>query len=358
MRILFFVFIICLAVFSLNFISEKKPTPYKFPEPKYFPKIPQSESNPVTVEGAELGRHLFYDPILSGDSTMSCSSCHKQEFAFSDAPNQFSAGRNKELMQRNTLPLFNLAYYSSFFWDGRASSLEEQVFHPVRTESELNLKWTEAVKRINRSKFYVSKFRLAFGRGTIDSTLIAKSIAQFLRTMISYNSKFDRVLRHQDKLSAEELEGFEIVNDMTRGGCVHCHTTDQDPLGTIRDFSNNGLDFVTDVNSYKDKGLGNTTGNSKDFGKFKIPSLRNILFTAPYMHDGRFKTIEEVINFYSEEVKPSVNVDSRMEFAHQGGPKLNTHEKRKIIAFLKTLNDSVFISNPEFANPFKNKKGT
>lgn len=352
------VFIICIAVLFLNFISEKKPTPYKFPEPKYFPKIPQSESNPVTIEGAELGKHLFYDPILSGDSTMSCSSCHKQEYAFSDAPNQFSKGRNHEFMQRNTLPLFNLAYYPSFFWDGRALSLEDQVFHPVRTKAELNLKWEEAVKRVQRNKFYVSKFRAAFGKINIDSVLIAKSVAQFLRTMISYNAKFDRVLRKEDKLSPDELEGFEIINDMTRAGCVHCHTTDQDALGTIRDYSNNGLDLVADAANYKDKGLGQVTKNIKDYGKFKIPSLRNLLFTAPYMHDGRFKTIEEVVNFYSEEVKPTANIDSRMEFAHQGGPKLNVHEKRKVIAFLKTLSDSVFISNPEFANPFKKKKGT
>lgn len=350
------ILITCMAVLSLNFYSGKEPTPYKFPEPKYFPKIPQSPYNPVTVEGAELGRYLFYDPILSGDSTMSCSSCHKLEYAFSDAPNQFSEGRNKELMKRNTLPLFNLAYYNSFFWDGRAVSLEDQVLHPVRTASELNLNWEVAEKRIQRSKFYRTLFKKAFGKTKIDSTLIARSVAQFLRTLLSYNSKFDKALRNETVLNADELEGFEIVNDMTRAGCVHCHTTDQNALGTILDFSNNGLDMVTDANLYKDKGLGHFTKNSKDNGKFKIPSLRNILFTAPYMHDGRFKTIEEVIDFYSEKVQPCANIDSRMEFAHQGGPKLNAHEKRKVIAFLKTLSDSAFITNPEYANPFKKKQ--
>jgi cytochrome c peroxidase len=349
-------FILCGVVFFLSFISEKKPTPYTFPEIKHFPKIPQSSSNPVTVEGAELGKYLFYDPILSGDSSMSCSSCHKQEYAFSDAPHQFSKGRNNELMKRNTLPLFNLAYYPSLFWDGRSANLEDQVFHPVRTESELNLKWNVAVKRIKRSKLYRTKYKNAFGNIEIDSTHIAYSIAQFLRTLISYNSKFDKVLRKEDKLSPDELEGFEIVNDMTRAGCVHCHSTDQDPLGTIHDFSNNGLDMITDANLYKDKGLGQTTKNIKDNGKFKIPSLRNILFTAPFMHDGRFKTIEEVVDFYSEKVQPCANIDSRMEFAQQGGPKLDKHEKRKVIAFLKTLSDSVFIIDPEFADPFKKKK--
>lgn len=345
-----------MAVFSLNFYSEKKPRPYTFPDLSHFPELPQSELNPVTVEGAELGRYLFYDPILSGDSTMSCSSCHKQEHAFSGGPERFNKGRKNELMTRNTLPLFNLAYYPALFWDGRAAALEEQVFHPVRTESEMNLKWSDAVKRINRNTFYKKKFHAAFGKRTIDSTLIAKAVAQFLRTLISANSKFDRSLKQEAKLSPDELEGYEIVNDMTRGGCVHCHTTDQDALGTIRDFSNNGLDMITDANAYKDKGLGQFTRNIKDNGKFKIPSLRNIVFTAPYMHDGRFKTIEEVVNFYSEEVKPCANIDPRMEFAHQGGPKLNAHEKRKVIAFLKTLSDSGFIANPEFANPFAKKK--
>jgi cytochrome c peroxidase len=352
----FYIIITCMAVFSLGFYLEKEPRPYKFPELNSFPKIPQSPDNPVTVEGVELGRYLFYDPILSGDSTMSCSSCHKQGYAFSDAPNQFSEGRNKELMKRNTLPLFNLAWYNSFFWDGRAATLEDQVLHPVRTETELNLKWNIAEKRIKRSKFYKPLFKKAYGKTDIDSTLIARSIAQFLRTLISHNSKYDKALRKETKLSPDELEGFEIVNDMTRAGCVHCHTTDQDPLGTIRDFSNNGLDMITDPEGYKDKGLGQFTKNTKDNGKFKIPSLRNIVFTAPYMHDGRFKTIEEVVNFYSEEVKPCANIDSRMEFAHQGGPKLNIHEKRKVIAFLKTLSDSAFITNPEFSDPFLKKK--
>ena len=352
----FYGIILCMAVFSLNFYSEKKPTPYKFPDLSHFPKLPQSLSNPVTVEGAELGRYLFYDPILSGDSTMSCASCHKQEYAFSDGPRRFSEGRNKEPMKRNTLPLFNLAYYPALFWDGRAATLEQQVFHPVRTESELNLKWEIATKRINRSGFYKEKFRAAFGKKNIDSTLIARSIAQFLRTLISCNSKYDKALKQELKLSSGELEGFEIFNDMTRAGCVHCHTTDQDALGTILDYSNNGLDMIADPAAYSDKGLGQTTGNPKDNGKFKIPSLRNILFTAPYMHDGRFKTIEEVVNFYSEEVKPCANIDNRMEFAHQGGPKLNAHEKRKVIAFLKTLSDSTFITNPEFSNPFLTKK--
>lgn len=345
----------CCAIFLWGFISEQKPVPYKFPVLVHFPAMPQSLSNPVTEEGVDLGRHLFYDPILSIDSSVSCSSCHKQEFAFSDSPNKFSKGINGALTVRNTQPLFNLAWYPALFWDGRSESLEDQAFHPVRTKTEMNFKWTEAVQRLNKSKFYLLKFRKAFGKIPIDSHLIAKALAQFERTLISHNSKFDRAVRKETPLNSEELEGFEIVNDMTRAGCVHCHTTDGDVLGTIASFSNNGLDSVMNANDYKDKGQGLITKNIKDNGKFKIPSLRNILFTAPYMHDGRFKTLEEVMDFYSEKVKPCVNIDSRMEFAHQGGPKLNKYEKKKIIAFLKTMSDSVFITDPRFSDPFKKR---
>ncbi len=346
----FYLFIV--AIIALSFSLKHNPTPYVFPAPKYFPAIPNNPDNPVTVEGVDLGRHFFYDPILSADSTMSCASCHKQENAFSDAGIAFSKGIKGELMTRNTMALFNLAWYPSFFWDGRVTSLEEQPYHPVRTSTEMNLKWKEAVMRVNGSAFYRKKIKLAFGNSKADSVIITKAIAQFLRTLISYESKFDKVLRKEDKLSPDELEGFEIVNDMTRAGCLHCHTTDQDPMGTIFDFSNNGLDKALSIADYKDGGRGVVTGKKGDYGKFKIPSIRNLLFTAPYMHDGRFKTIEEVVNFYSEGLHASINVDPRMEFAARGGPKLNEHEKRKVIAFLKTLSDSVFIKKPEFGNPF------
>lgn len=317
--------------------------------------MPKNPGNPVTQEGVDLGRHLFYDPILSADSTLSCAGCHKQEHAFSDAGNTFSKGVKGQLMTRNTMALFNLAWYPAFFWDGRVATLEEQPFHPVRTISEMNLPWRDAVVRINRSAFYRKKIKAAFGKSKADSVLITKAIAQFLRTLISSDSKFDRVLRQEDKLNKDELEGFEIVNDMTRGGCLHCHTTDQDPMGTIFDFSNNGLDKAAVITDYKDGGKGLVTGKKEDFGKFKIPSIRNLVFTAPYMHDGRFKTIEEVVDFYSEALHPSVNVDPRMEFANRGGPKLNAHEKRKVIAFLKTLSDSLFVKNVQFSNPFNKK---
>jgi cytochrome c peroxidase len=336
----------------LSFLQHPDTTPYQFPELKFFPEMPVTSANPVTVEGVALGKYLFYDPILSADSTLSCASCHKQEAAFSDSPKQFSNGRDTVLMQRNTMPLFNLAWYPALFWDGRATSIEEQVFHPVRAYNEMNLQWKTAAKKMEKSKFYKTLFARAFGKQKIDSVQIANAIAQFLRTLISYQSKYDQVLSGKAYFTKDEYDGFVLMNDQTKGDCLHCHTTDGGALGTTLVFSNNGLDAVTDPLDYKDKGRGSATGNIADNGKFMVPSLRNLLFTAPYMHDGRFKTLEEVIKFYTSGVKRCANLDSKMEYAHQGGTSLTGEEKDKVIAFLKTLSDSSFVSDPAYSNPF------
>lgn len=332
-----------------------KDSPYPFKINTNFPAMPVSPVNPVTVNGALLGRYLFYDPILSRDSSISCSSCHKQRHAFSDSPNTFSKGIHQQLQSRNTLPLFNLAWYKAFFWDGRAQSIEEQVFHPIGNGKEMHGNWTQIIQRLQRHPFYMKLFRAAFGTDTIDSIKVTKAIAQFERTLISKDTRYDRTIRKEARLNMDEIEGMELVNDMTKGNCLHCHTTDENGLGTIGDFSNNGLDAAASTDLFKDKGLGAYTGLKTDMGKFKIPSLRNLLFTAPYMHDGRFKTLEEVLDFYTTGLKISPTIDFRMEFAHNGGARLTKNEKRKIIAFLKTMSDSVFITNPEFSNPFTQK---
>ena len=314
--------------------------------------MPESSVNPVTVEGALLGRYLFYDSTLSADKKMSCSSCHKQAYAFSDSPNQFSKGRNGELMRRNTMSLFNLAWYPSFFWDGSAPSLEAQVSHPLTAHNEMNMQWKNASKVLSQNKMYLRLFINAFGSDTIDSLHISYALAQFLRTLISNQSKYDRVIGGKGHFTEEEAQGFVLMNDQTKGDCLHCHTNDADALGTNLKFSNNGLDSITNPNDYIDKGRGTVTGNNSDNGKFIVPTLRNIALTGPYMHDGRFKTLKEVLDFYNTGVKLCANLDSKMEFAHQGGVKLSDEEKKDIIAFLETMTDSDFISNPEFKNPF------
>lgn len=306
----------------------------------------------VTVEGAELGRYLFYDPLLSRDSSVSCGSCHQQQYAFADGK-KLGTGIDGKLQKRNTPPLFNLAWYNAFFWDGRSITIEQQVFVPVSGHEEMDLNWKAATKRINGNKFYRKKFKDAFGEVVIDSILIAKAIAQFERTLISNRSKYDRVLRGEEIFTLEEREGFVIMNEMVKGDCMQCHTTDADALGTTGRFSNNGLDNISDPSQFADKGLGAISGKISDYGKFKIPSLRNLSFTAPYMHDGRFNSLEQVVDFYSEGVHKCVNIDSKMEYAHQRGVKLDSLQKKHVITFLLTMNDSLFVTDHRFSDPFR-----
>lgn len=334
-------------------VTKQRSVQYQYPELFYFPQL--SEGNKVSLNSnvIDLGRHLFYDPVLSLDSSLACAGCHKQSFAFSDGGNAFSSGFGGKLTKRNAMPLFNLVWYSSFFWDGKAATIEEQVFHPVRAHDEMNLQWPIAEERIRGNAFYIKKFKKAFGDRSIDSTSIAEAIAQFERTLISANSRYDSVLRGEAYFTGAELRGFDLMNNQTKGDCLHCHTTDADALGTTAMFSNNGLDPIYDVNDLKDLGRGGVTKNKSDAGHFRIPSVRNLAFTAPYMHDGRFSTIDEVLDFYSEGVNVSVNIDSKMGSAHQGGAHLTEQEKADIKAFLMTMNDYVFVKDSRFSDPLK-----
>src|SRR5688572_8269616 len=309
-------------------------TPWPFPVLEYFPPMPESKYNVVTMEGAVLGRYLFYDTLLSRNYAFSCASCHRQEVAFSDSPTQFSEGFNGQLQRRNTPPLFNLAWYATLFWDGRAASIEEQVFHPVREKGEMDLTWEEAEQRLNKNEFYVTSFKKVFGSGRIDSNMVSKAIGQFLRTLVSNNSKFDKVLRRETMLTEMEHDGFVLMNEQNKGNCLHCHTTDANALGTTGVFSNNGLDSLSDANDFDDRGLGEYSGKKEDNGKFKIPSLRNVALTAPYMHDGRFNSLEEVLDFYNEHVMESPTLDPKINPSSKLPLGLTKEEKVKIIAFL------------------------
>ena len=333
----------------ISFISKKveQPTPFVFPSISYFPEPNYNEQNPITEEGVLAGRYLFYDSILSKDYSISCASCHQQKYAFSDAGKTFSTGMNGLLLDRNTPPIFNLNWSQSLFWDGRASTPEQQVLFPVRNHKEMNLDWKTAETRINGSKFYTDLFSKAFPNKKIDSILISYAIAQFERTIISNNSKFDKVLRGETHLTKEEYAGFELVNNQEKGDCLHCHVTDAHGLVTNGKFSNNGLD-----SSPLDSGQYLVTQNINDIGKFKIPSLRNLYLTAPYMHDGRFLTVEEVLEFYSSGLQKSYTIDSKMQHINNGGIQISEVEKKQIIAFLKCLTDSSLILNQDYSNPF------
>lgn len=255
-------------------------------------------------------------------------------------------------MVRNTMPLFNLAWYPAMFWDGRAVSIEAQITSPVQAHDEMDMQWPEACARIRRKPIYGKLFTEAFGDDGVDSARITMALAQFLRTLISDRSKYDRVLAGEEYFTAQEYAGYVLMNDQTKGACLHCHTTDSDALGTTRRFSNNGLDAVTDPAAYADPGRGAATGMAKDNGLFMVPSLRNVALTAPYMHDGRFQTLEQVLDFYGEGVRSCANLDPKMEFTRAGGTSLTAEEKRSIIAFLHTLSDSAFVTDPQFSDPF------
>lgn len=316
--------------------------PSLFKDKLIAPIIPAD--NPLTEEGIALGKKLFFDKILSGNNTQSCASCHQPQKSFVDQT-RFSEGIDGNVGFRNAMPLFNLAWNfdERFNWDGSGLSLERQAFEPVRNPIEMHANWQDIEDKLNTHSAYPTLFKQAFGVLKIDSVLVTKALAQFERTLISGNSKFDKYLRGEAQLSSEEFNGFGIFMDESKGDCFHCHGSDNNPLWTDNLFHNNGLDVT-----FKDLGLGAITGDANDNGKFKSPSIRNLAFTAPYMHDGRFATLEDVINQYSQGLKASSTIDPLMKKVNQGGVQLSTQEKTDLKAFLLSLSDPEFINNPSF----------
>lgn len=344
---------------------DQGPTPISLDKPDYFSDQQVMPSdNPLTEEGVRLGRMLFYEKKLSQDGTISCSSCHQQEKGFSDGL-QFSPGVNGTLGSMNAMALSNLHWQTRFFWNGRAVSLEEQALIPIEDPKEMNLPMKEAISRLQGDVNYPGLFQAAFGSDQVTSENIGKALAQFERTLISANSKFDKWIRGEVELSPEEELGLELFfthpepSIQLRGGnCGDCHLgfmTSGDPNG-FAGFHNNGLDSDESLKS----GLESVTGNPFDKGKFKAPSLRNIALTAPYMHDGRFSSLEEVLDHYNEHIQNSETLDvlileASNEILDPAEPirlYLSAEEKQAIIAFLHTLTDEEFVSNPKFSNPF------
>jgi cytochrome c peroxidase len=313
--------------------------PTLFQQKLIAPVIPTS--NALTEEGIALGKKLFFDKILSKDNTQSCATCHDPKKAFTDS-DRFSDGIDGKLGIRNSMPLFNLAWNfdERFTWDGKELSLERQALEPVRNPIEMHSKWTNVAQKIKEHPEYPTLFKEAFGNVKIDSTLITKALAQFERTLISGNSKFDRHLLGTTQLSPEEQNGFDVFMDETRGDCFHCHGSNNNPLWTDNKFHNNGLDAVL-----TDLGLGKVTGDPNDNGKFKTPSIRNLKFTAPYMHDGRFNTLDEVIDHYSTGLKPSPTLDPLMKKVKKGGVHISNKDKADLKTFLLSLSDNDFVNS-------------
>jgi len=337
-------------------LPEFNPTPLAIEVPADYPVVPVPSDNPTTVEGVDLGRKLFYDNILSVDNTMACASCHLQSNGFAE-PLKVSVGVEEQEGTRNAMNLFNLAYMNRLTWDGTAASLEEQALEPVRNPLELNLEWDQAIVKLEESELYPPLFHSAFGSSEITPDLTTKAIAQFLRTIVSFSSKYDLILQGGFGLQFTEAEfdGRDLFfNENGIPGeaeCIHCHGG---ILFTDNAFHNNGLDELVSTGDFSDIGLGAITNTLSDNGKFKSPTLRNIELTAPYMHDGRFATLEEVIDHYSEGVKNSPSLDPLIASPHTNGITLNFNQDEKdgLIAFLKTLTDTVFINNEAYSNPF------
>ena len=350
--------------------SDFKATPYNFDVPPYFPTHLNIETdNPLTEEGVELGRYLFYDGRLRGylgndpDSLMSCASCHIQRNGFECGmdnprfPNGKTAGVTGIPTPHSMMPLCNLMFnHNGYFWNGsidksnpnpQQRTLEDVVYMGIVAPHEMNSTMERSVNAIASISLYPPKFKAAFGTEEVTAERIQKAIGQFIRTLVSSNSKFDKYVRKEMQLSAEELQGYVLFVTEEGADCFHCHGGDANLLMTSNLFYNNGLDDV--FTDSRDRF--SVTLNPNEKGAYRAPSLKNIAVTAPYMHDGRFKTLDEVIGFYSDSVKYSPYVHPLMHKASQGGAMLTPLQKRQLKAFLLTLTDEEFLSNPKFSKP-------
>lgn len=322
--------------------EEYQNLPINFQKPANFPDIVYDLSNnPLTEKGFELGKKLFYDGRLSSDGVVSCGFCHIQADAFTHHGHTFSHGVGDNIGTRNTPPIQNLAFQTAFMWDGATTHLDLQPIIPLTSPIEMNGNFTQIVAMMKADPVYVKLFKQAFPDGQINSENMLKALGQFMVLTVSSNSRFDKYRRNEagGTLTQEELEGYAIFNQK----CASCHATD---LFTDNSFRNNGLSINPQIN---DMGYYRVTELQQDKYKFKVPSLRNVEKTAPYMHDGRFYSLEAVLNHYSNGVQNTPNLDASLNTNGNLGIPLTTTEKTKIIAFLKTLTDHQFLTDPRFA---------
>lgn len=311
-----------------------EPTAFIPELPDRFPPIEVPDNNPMTIEGVELGRMLFYDTRLDANGEQSCATCHQQQYAFS-APNN-----DQHQIEVGIMPHFNLAWDRLYLWNGKVQGNIEDIMR-----FEVEEFFQTDLTAFNNISEYKTRFKQAYGIDEIKYENIAAALAQFERSLISGNSKFDQYLRKEVQLSEAEYRGFNLFFSES-ADCFHCHGT---VLFKDNLMHNNGLN---DVFEGADQGHFLFTNDLVDMGKFKTPSLRNIAVTAPYMHDNRFATLKEVVDFYSDDVKFTEFSDPLMN--HEGGISLTASEREDLVAFLYTLTDSTFITNEAFSNPFEN----
>lgn len=334
-------FSLFISIILLGFISKldnsisKKDVELKIP--KGFPKPNYDFSNnKLSPEIFTLGRKLFYDPLLSKDSSTSCESCHQRVAAFAHIDHALSHGIDGKIGTRNVPALQNLIWEKSYMWDGGVNHLETQPINPITSPIEMNETLVNIVSKLKKNKEYVSLFKKAYKDTIINSERILKSLAQFTGLMISANSRYDKYIAGKDTFSIQEKSGLEIF----RAKCASCH---KEPLFTDNSIRNNGIQPDTSLN---DVGRGKITNLVTDNYKFKVPSLRNVEMTFPYMHDGRYKKLKDVLNHYSSK---NHNPTADEEIKKIG--ELSDKERKDLVAFLLTLTDREFLNDRRFADP-------
>lgn len=338
------VFFFALVVFSISacdidpVIKEELPAdnirlviPPGWPSPHY-----DFSTNPLTKEGFILGRKLFYDTKLSRDNTVSCGTCHQQFAAFANLDHATSHGIDGLFGTRNAPPLYNLNWHTNFMWDGGINHIEVQPLAPITNPVEMDESMNNVINKLQSDASYRLMFKNAFGDEMVNTQRIFLALTQFQGMLVSSNSKYDKYTRGEAVLTPNEMNGFNLFQI----NCSVCHPA---PLFTNLDYINNGLD-----STFTDLGRATITQDPNDYGKFKVPSLRNVNISRPYMHDGRFESLEQVLDHYSNGVKNSSTLSSLL----LGGIPLTAQEKQDIIAFLKTLTDNTFINDRRFADPF------
>lgn len=306
--------------------------PEMWPEPKY-----DFSKNPLIPEKIELGRALFYDPVLSRDSTVSCNSCHSQYTVFAHTDHTLSHGIDNKIGTRNAPALMNLAWQSNFMWDGAINHLDMQPLAPISNKDEMESRIDSVVLKLQLSKIYPALFAKAFGDSIITGEHTLKAISQFMLTIVSADSRYDSVMRRQKVFTEQEENGYRLF----KKNCSSCHT---EPLFTNYQFENNGLPLDTTLNDF---GRMKITHNVNDSLKFKVPSLRNIEFSYPYMHDGRFKHLADVLKHYTEGVQLNKTLSPQL----QKPVVLSSNDKVDLTAFLLTLTDKKFLFNENYSYP-------
>ncbi len=323
-----------LIIGSARFITHplQLPTPPNWPKPQY-----DLKKNPLTTEGFELGRKLFYDERLSRDSTLSCASCHQQFGAFATFEHPLSHGVGNTLTTRNAPALQNLAWQSAFMWDGGVSHLDLQPLAPLTAKNEMGETIAHVLVKLRRDTGYVRMFRDAFGDTVVNTQRMTRALSQFVLMLVSADSKYDRVLRGRDSFLLPEKLGYAIF----RQKCSSCH---REPLFTDLSYRNTGLPLDSTLNDF---GRMTITGDRQDSLKFRVPSLRNVAITHPYGHDGRFFSLLNVFEHYRKNMVVSALTDSVL--MHR--LPLSNFEIGQLTAFLNTLTDTAFLRNPLFAPP-------